>query len=450
MNPTTFKRLSFLFWYFMLAWTVSGCGSHHGVKALFQQRTPYEAYEQGLRQAGLHQRELGQAWIRAGHLALQDSLLVAIPFRETGYFQAGKPTAVAYRFRARLGEVLEVNVATSPSRDIQFFLDLFEAGSGRSPGIRQVAAADTTNLKLSYRAGADQEYLLRLQPELLRSGSFTITITARPSLAFPVQGKDSRAVQSYWGAPRDAGVRQHEGIDIFAAQGTPVLASSRGLVTQVTETPLGGKVVWLADAENRQSIYYAHLDRQLVQTGQQVAMGDTLGLVGASGNARGGPPHLHFGIYAFGGAVDPYPFIRQQPAKPAPLRVNVAWLGEWARAAKNNVVLRTTPRSTAASLARVPRNTALQILGGTADWFRVALPNGRQGYLQEGQVEKVTLPVKTQTLRAEAELVDLPLPQAAPVARISKNARVAVLGVYQMYQLVRLADGTQGWLHQQI
>lgn len=444
-----FRRFAYPFLFLSLAFAWTSCGSNTGVKALFQQRTPYEAYEQGLRQADLHRSALGQAWILAGQKALQDSLLVSLPFRETAYFRAEQPAAAGYSFRARQGEMLEVDVTTRSRQDIRLFLDLFEAGSPQARELKQVAAADTTQIKLSYRVSGDQVYLVRLQPELLKSGSFTITISTRPSLAFPVQGKDSRAVQSFWGAARDAGARQHEGVDIFAAKGTPVLASTRGLVTRVGETPIGGKVIWLADAENRQSIYYAHLDRHLVQAGQQVVPGDTLGLVGTSGNARGTHPHLHFGIYAHGGAVDPFPFIHQNNNKPAPMRVNGSWLGEWARSSRSNATLRTAPHPRAAALALVPRHTAVQVVGGSGTWFRVTMPNGLQGYLQEGHLEKISKPIKTQTLPADAELVEQPLPLAAPVASISKNVPVAVVGIYQLYHLVRLADGTLGWLNNQ-
>jgi murein DD-endopeptidase MepM/ murein hydrolase activator NlpD len=58
-----------------------------------------------------------------------------------------------------------------------------------------------------------------------------------------------------------------------------------------------------------ESHYYAHLDRQLVTAGTYVKEGDLIGLVGSSGNARGSAPHLHFGIYTAGGAVDPLPYI---------------------------------------------------------------------------------------------------------------------------------------------
>ena len=59
------------------------------------------------------------------------------------------------------------------------------------------------------------------------------------------------------------------------------------------------------------TLYYAHLDKQLVAEGQFVKKGETIGLVGNTGNARTTPAHLHFGVYTFGGAVDPLPFVNR-------------------------------------------------------------------------------------------------------------------------------------------
>jgi len=56
--------------------------------------------------------------------------------------------------------------------------------------------------------------------------------------------------------------------------------------------------------------YYAHLDDYAdIRRGQLVAPGDVLGFVGNTGNAKGTPPHLHYGIYAGGGALNPYPLL---------------------------------------------------------------------------------------------------------------------------------------------
>jgi hypothetical protein len=100
-----------------------------------------------------------------------------------------------------------------------------------------------------------------------------------------------RDIGSRFGAPRDAGARSHHGIDIFARRGTPVVAAATGVVNRVNVTDIGGKVVWVRDVLGN-SLYYAHLDSQAVSSGMRVNVGDTLGFVGNTGNARTTPPHL--------------------------------------------------------------------------------------------------------------------------------------------------------------
>ncbi len=94
----------------------------------------------------------------------------------------------------------------------------------------------------------------------------------------------------------DGGNRNHEGVDIFAAKGTPVVAVANGFVTRTGNQGLGGKQVWLRDSSSGNAYYYAHLDSILTESGKQVRINDTLGFVGNTGNAAGGSPHLHFGI----------------------------------------------------------------------------------------------------------------------------------------------------------
>jgi len=447
MNNYIFQKLYIKFFLLALAFNFTNCVGKQGMNTIFQKRTPHEAYENSLRQAKLHQSGLGQAWLLAGQKALQDSLLITLPFKETGYFKADQPMAASYSFRARLGEVIVVQVSTRTRQDIKLFLDLFEVENARPRDVKHVAAADTTALRLEYQVEDDLVHLVRLQPELLRSGSFDITITSRPSLSFPVQGKDSRAIQSVWGVERDGGTRRHEGVDIFAKKGTPVIAATAGIVTRVNITPIGGKVVWVSDLSSQKNLYYAHLDSQLVQTGQRVQIGDTLGLVGNTGNARTTPPHLHFGIYGFGrGAVDPYPFLYVNKEQPAPVRVSANQIGEWGRVAKNKVNVRLTPSTKGSTVSIVPRHTPVQVFGGTADWFRVVLPDGRQGFLHEDTLEGITKAVRNETAKADAEIMEQPRPEGSPIGLLKKNSPVAIVGVYQMYNLVRLTDGTLGWL----
>lgn len=124
-------------------------------------------------------------------------------------------------------------------------------------------------------------------------------------LRVPVSGVGVRRLVNTWGGIR-SGNRRHEGIDIFAAKGTPVIAATNGMVSIVGTNPLGGKVVWVV-GPGAQRHYYAHLDRYAsIREGQDVMIGDTLGFVGNSGNARTTPPHLHYGIYTDSGAINPY------------------------------------------------------------------------------------------------------------------------------------------------
>ncbi|MFC3831748.1 MULTISPECIES: M23 family metallopeptidase [Deinococcus] len=132
------------------------------------------------------------------------------------------------------------------------------------------------------------------------------TPTAR-SLPNPLPG--TRFVDT-WGGARSQG-RTHEGVDIFAKRGTPIRATTRGIVLNVGPNTLGGRTVMLL-GPGGQRHYYAHLERYPdLKRGDWVQAGDVVGYVGDSGNAKGTPPHLHYGIYTGGGAINPYPLLRQ-------------------------------------------------------------------------------------------------------------------------------------------
>lgn len=128
-------------------------------------------------------------------------------------------------------------------------------------------------------------------------------------MVFPVASKRS-FVGSFWGAVRDGGKRKHEGIDIFARKGTPVVAICDGIIVSRSNTPRGGKVLWLQSTNHPVTAYYAHLDQQKVKVGQYVRKGQVIGTVGNTGNAKYTPAHLHFGIYKFTGAVNPLPYVK--------------------------------------------------------------------------------------------------------------------------------------------
>lgn len=149
-----------------------------------------------------------------------------------------------------------------------------------------------------------------VQPALERA-IYMARLAAMPapaSLPVPVAGVSPSALRDTWDAARSGG-RKHQGIDIFAPRGREVVSASEGIVSRVGTNKLGGQVVWVM-GPGRQMHYYAHLDRYgSIEPGDRVAPGTVLGYVGNTGNARGTPPHLHYGIYTAGGAINPYPLL---------------------------------------------------------------------------------------------------------------------------------------------
>jgi murein DD-endopeptidase MepM/ murein hydrolase activator NlpD len=97
------------------------------------------------------------------------------------------------------------------------------------------------------------------------------------------------------------------GTDIMAARGTPVVAVCSGSVRPHWNN-LGGNSITLTGS-NGWTYYYAHLNAYAVHGGR-VKAGQVIGYVGNTGDAAGGPTHLHFQMGPHGRWVDPYPYLR--------------------------------------------------------------------------------------------------------------------------------------------
>ena len=269
---------------------------------------------------------MGRAWLGAGQMALTEPVEVRSPLRETGFFTAETPSAVGYRLDLTRGRTLDVDVRFESPEPARLFVDLFELREGQ-PRLVASLGSDTTSFRHEVRR--DGVYLLRLQPELLGAGRYTVVQRTVASIGFPVPGLDTRAIQSRFGVERDGGRRSHEGVDIFAKRLTPVIAVRDGIAHPTTNR-LGGNVVWLYDYKAFRRYYYAHLDFWAFKGVRIVSQGDTLGFVGNTGNAVTTPPHLHFGIYEVG-AVNPYPFFAPDERVPGPSRTPMATAcQEWA------------------------------------------------------------------------------------------------------------------------
>jgi len=90
----------------------------------------------------------------------------------------------------------------------------------------------------------------------------------------------------------------HEGTDIFADFGTPIVASSPGAIAGIGDQTIGGNSIWIS-SDDGNGYYYTHLlgFAEGLYVGQRVEAGTVIGYVGNSGNAATTPPHVHFEIH---------------------------------------------------------------------------------------------------------------------------------------------------------
>ncbi len=410
-------------------------------KGLFAKKTAHEAYAARITDAGLQQTALGSAWFTAAQKALSRPLTISLPYKETGYFAAEKPDAAGYIFSARRGERIDIAVSAQPGGRFLLFTELWQTSQdNRAPTL--LAAADTTTWQLRHEVEKDGGFVLRLQPELLRGGGYTVTITTAPTLAFPVPSKARSRIGSFWGDARDRGGRKHEGIDIFGQLRTPVVAAANGYINRVGVNNLGGKVIFMQPEDKDYTLYYAHLDSQLVRTGQQVMAGDTLGLMGNTGNARNTPTHLHFGIYTVGGAIDPMPFVNVDRPAPAVITAATTLLNNNVRN-KTAVSLRSSPASNGTVITKLPANQVMQVLAATDKWYKVVLPDNREGFVESATLS--TEPYRTTIMKQAGDLLAIPDSITAVKTSIPAGASIQILGAYNDFDFVSY-EAVTGWI----
>lgn len=422
---------------------LTGC-DEGAVREFFGDYTPRERYEQALRAAGLDGTALGTAWMTAAAEALDGAVPISPPYHEESFFDPKEATATAYRLSLRRGQRLEVAFESEPDPNYRVFIDLFRApGRPDAPPVH-VTSADSLGRQLEHVARRDADFLIRIQPELLRGGRTSVSIIVTPTLRFPVYGRDVTAIGSRYGDGRDGGLRRHEGLDIFAPRGTPVIAAAAGVVRSTRGNRLGGNVVWLRDELGRNH-YYAHLDSQAVRRGQRVAAGDTLGFVGNSGNARNTPPHLHFGLYSRG-SFDPYPALQILPTELPPFTGDSSLIYRSARVIRARSRIRALPTTRSEILAELPLHTILQVRAGTGAWYRVTTPDGKVGFIAAHLTEPVESPIRRQVLAAGARLLTAPESTAVAVESVNAGAELPVLGAFGDFVYVEGPSGRAGWL----
>jgi peptidoglycan LD-endopeptidase LytH len=113
-----------------------------------------------------------------------------------------------------------------------------------------------------------------------------------------------------WGFPRSGG-RSHKGTDIMGPMGAEVYAFTSGVISRHSNSTLGGISLYLR-GDDGSTYFYTHLQGYAPKgaVGTRVEAGDHIAYNGNTGNARGGPPHIHFERAPGGGAaVNPYPYL---------------------------------------------------------------------------------------------------------------------------------------------
>lgn len=138
-------------------------------------------------------------------------------------------------------------------------------------------------------------------------GNFQATTIDGIELATPVKGPRS----SSFGLRRffnDQPRSPHKGMDIAAAQGEPIVAPRGGRVAATGDYFFNGNTIIIDHGQGFVTLY-CHLSEIAVEEDQAVSVGDVIGAVGATGRVTG--PHLHFGTYLNGTAVDPAILLTQ-------------------------------------------------------------------------------------------------------------------------------------------
>jgi murein DD-endopeptidase MepM/ murein hydrolase activator NlpD len=250
---------------------------------------------------------------------LKDRVRAAYRMRGIGFFQFLLEARSFRDFNLRLINLQRTTLQDEDLilklRKTQHELEIKQAELDKQEGVlatqKQSYLSQGRRLAISLQ---EQDRIFRaLQGQLRREELARLFRTLRgvrgmviPLDACPVAGPHN--VTNSFGDPRGGGTRRHQGNDIMAPFGAPVVATVSGRITKTGSGGLGGIALYLFGGGTE--FYYAHLSKLSVGAGQSVSAGQRIGANGNTGNARGGPPHVHFEIHPGGGrAIDPYPSL---------------------------------------------------------------------------------------------------------------------------------------------
>ena len=361
------------FWMAFLLMISASCNNLN--KNFFTKKTPKEIYKDVLKKKD---PLLLTAWDLAGKYALEHPLIITDSYAEYGLTKAGTADANAFQISLKPGQQIIANYDMD-SLSMPAFLEIWKQDIN---GMVLLASADSISKTAQYFSLDGADYIVKFQPKIEVIANYNLIIQVAAGLEYPIDQKAKSSIGSLWGDPRDGGLRKHEGIDIFAAKGSKIIAAADGVITNVGETEIGGKVVSLQPKGQYLSIYHAHLDEQLVQYGQTVTKGQVIGTVGNTGNAITTAPHLHLGIYTRNGAVDPLLFVKKIPiVKPMPPKKLQQQL-------KFSSTALLYPSPNVKNPMTVTKGFIAVTEGYTNGFYRVKLDDGIKGFVKEADYKR--------------------------------------------------------------
>lgn len=364
------------FWIILLLILAAGCATYRLHPEYFDfilKPSQREIYERRFK----NQPAQKITWDQLYNQALRDQVQISEAFSEHLITDSTQPFSAGYILDIAQGEKLHVSIPQESYLQ-EWIIEVRDLENNLLKDSKQTEGY----FHLNYIPGTTTKVKVVVQAILELDLKSQLKIYKQPIWGFPVAGKGNNAIQSFWGASRGGGSRSHEGNDIFAPKRNPVVAISSGRVSSTRNRGLGGKQIWITDQETGFSQYYAHLDGWNVEDGETVIAGDTIGYIGNTGNARTTPPHLHFGIYASGSAIDPKPFIWKTEIPEDSFLLPSIEEPKGSGFAAN---LRIAPDGKSEIIKDI-KTEPIHILGNSENWYHVRTLEGSTGFAHKSVI----------------------------------------------------------------
>jgi len=219
-----------------------------------------------------------------------------------------------------LSALLESRRETATLQPRQTAVAPLPAAAPSSPGAPAVVETAATGVStaiikaaLPVQAAADRNTGLKAYSiDITQMMESMLTETNRPASPWAGVLEDRARLTSEFGMRRDpftGRMRHHAGIDLAAEEDSSIYAFKPGRVVESGWKSGYGNMVRLRHADGTETVY-AHNAANMVRSGETVAAGEVIGLVGSTGRSTG--PHLHFEVRVHNRAVDPIPYLRGQ------------------------------------------------------------------------------------------------------------------------------------------